>query len=131
MNEMQTEQLRVGEDRLRNLGWKPRVASYQIRKTDGTPGGWVAQFHVWHEEGKDLKFLAYPAVEAYLSGVILSSTAGVVAGLLNSETRNAVFHEFSAPTGDDVRDCITVATSIVDAIEELRQEIDNESTITQ
>lgn len=34
-------------------GWSVEPSSYQIRNPDGTPGGWIAQAHVWHTEGRD------------------------------------------------------------------------------
>lgn len=53
-DEQKLEQL---EPRLRDLDYKPKIASYQVLNRDGTPGGWVAQFHIWHETARDLTFL--------------------------------------------------------------------------
>jgi len=30
-------------------GWRLDPSSYQIRNPDGTPGGWIAQVHVWRD----------------------------------------------------------------------------------
>lgn len=31
--------------------WRLEPSSYQIRNKDGSPGGWVAQVHVWEDRG--------------------------------------------------------------------------------
>jgi hypothetical protein len=30
-------------------GWRLQPSSYQIRNRDGSPGGWIAQVHIWHD----------------------------------------------------------------------------------
>ena len=35
--------------RFEGSGWRLQPSSYQLRNADGSPGGWIAQVHVWHD----------------------------------------------------------------------------------
>jgi hypothetical protein len=58
MTQLNWEQL---DRELQRAGWRPELSSYQIRNRDGTPGGWVAQVHIWHDG--DSKLTVTPLLE--------------------------------------------------------------------
>lgn len=42
---------------LEREGWQPpKASSYQIRNSDGTPGGWVAQVYLVRESNRDVTY---------------------------------------------------------------------------
>jgi len=44
-------------EKLERNGWKPpKVSSYQIRNSDGSPGGWVAQVYLVRESSRDITY---------------------------------------------------------------------------
>jgi hypothetical protein len=47
--EHQINELAARYMRFKDSNWRLQPSSYQIRNSDLSPGGWIAQVHVWHD----------------------------------------------------------------------------------
>lgn len=59
------------------LKWRLEPSSYQIRNHDGTPGGWIAQVHIWREDYHSLT--VQPLVEKNMRVHATADDANAVA----------------------------------------------------